>query len=182
MIHKKDLIPELTVDKAFYTIQPKKEVDMKGQPEVISSLKGILTNELTAVNQYFLHARMCKNWGYQKIGEHFYKESIDEMKHARSIIDRILFLEGVPNVQKLHPLKVGHNVKTQLENDLQLETQAISDLKKAIEICIKAEDFASKDLLENILIGEEEHTDWIESQLNLIKELGLEIYLSQQLN
>lgn len=154
---------------------------MKGHPEVIEALKGILTNELTSVNQYFLHARMCKDWGYEKIGDKFYKESIDEMKHARDLIDRILFLEGIPNVQKLHPLKVGKTVKSQLENDLDLEDKAITDLKKSIEICVKVSDFASRELLENILVNEEKHTDWIESQLHLIKEIGEENYLSQQL-
>ena len=154
---------------------------MKGHPEVIEALKGILTNELTSVNQYFLHARMCKDWGYGKIGDKFYKESIDEMKHARDIIDRILFLEGIPNVQKLHPLKIGETVKNQLKNDLNLESKAISDLKSSIEICIKTSDFASKELLERILVSEENHTDWIESQLYAIEEIGEENYLSQQL-
>ena len=154
---------------------------MKGHESVISTLKEILTNELTAVNQYFLHSRMCKDWGYEKLAEKSYKESIDEMKHARDIIDRILFLEGAPNVQKLHPLKIGTTVKKQLENDLSLESKAISDLKKAIQICIEQADFASKELLENILVNEEEHTDWLESQLHIIKEIGEENYLSQQL-
>ena len=154
---------------------------MKGHPEVIEVLKGILTNELTAVNQYFLHARMCKDWGYEKIGDKFYKESIDEMKHARDLIDRILFLEGIPNVQKLHPLKIGETVKNQLKSDLNLEKKAISDLKKSIEICVKTSDFASRELLEQILVSEEKHTDWIESQLHAIEEIGEGNYLSQQL-
>ena len=154
---------------------------MKGQIEVISALKEILTNELTAVNQYFLHARMCKDWGYEKIGDKFYKESIDEMKHAKELIDRILFLEGIPNVQKLHNLKVGTTVKKQLENDLGFEYKAVSDLKKAIEICVQFSDFTSRELLEKILISEEEHIDWIEGQLNVIKEVGEDNYLSQQL-
>lgn len=155
---------------------------MKGHPEVISSLKNILTNELTAINQYFLHSRMCKDWGYEKIGEKFYKEAIDEMKHAKDLIDRILFLEGTPNVQKLHSLNIGETVKNQLKNDLDLESKAIADLKKSIETCIKVSDFASKELLESILVSEEKHTEWIESQLNLIKNIGEENYLSQQLN
>ena len=154
---------------------------MKGHSEVISALKEILTNELTAVNQYFLHARMCKDWGYEKIGDKFYKESIDEMKHARDLIDRILFLEGIPNVQKLHPLKIGTTIPKQLENDLSFEEKAIFDLKKSIEICIKVSDFASKELLESILVNEEKHTEWIESQLNLIKDIGEANYLSQQI-
>lgn len=155
---------------------------MKGHTEVVSALKTILTNELTAVNQYFLHARMCKDWGYEKIGEKVYKESIDEMKHAKELIDRILFLEGAPNVQKLHHLKIGTTVKSQLENDLALEYQAISDLKKSMDICVKHSDFTSRELLEQILISEEEHIDWIESQLNVIKEIGEDNYLSQQLS
>ena len=155
---------------------------MKGQTEVISALKTILTNELTAVNQYFLHARMCKDWGYEKIGEKIYKESIDEMKHAKELIDRILFLEGAPNVQKLHNLNIGNTVKSQLESDLALEYQAISDLKKSIDLCVKHSDFTTRELLEKILISEEEHVDWIESQLNIIKNIGEAHYLSQQLS
>lgn len=155
---------------------------MKGNVEVITTLKSILTNELTAVNQYFLHSRMCKDWGYGKLGEKFYKESIDEMKHARDLIDRILFLEGTPNVQKLHSLNIGTTVLNQLENDLDFEKHAISDLKKSIEICVKASDFTSRELLETILISEEEHIDWIESQLHVIKEIGEDNYLSQQLS
>ncbi|MCY4321041.1 MAG: bacterioferritin [Bdellovibrionaceae bacterium] len=155
---------------------------MKGNESVIDNLKEILTNELTAVNQYFLHSRMCKDWGYEKLADTFYKEAIDEMKHAREIIDRILFLEGAPNLQKLHPLKIGTTVKQQFQNDLSLEHKAIDDLKKSIDICIKNADFASKEILESILVSEEEHIDWIESQLHLIKEIGEENYLSQQLS
>ncbi len=154
---------------------------MKGHPEVIAVLKGILTNELTAINQYFLHARMCRDWGYDKIGDKFYKESIDEMKHAKDIIDRILFLEGTPNVQKLHALNIGTTVRKQLENDLSLERKAIADLKNAIKVCVQVSDFASRELLEKILVSEEEHTDWIESQLHALGEVGEENYLSQQL-
>ena len=154
---------------------------MKGHPEVIEALKEILTNELTAVNQYFLHARMCRNWGYNKIGDKIYAESIDEMKHAKELIDRILFLEGAPNVQKLHPLKIGKTVKEQLESDLALEHKAIPDLKQAIEICNKRGDHGTREMLEHILVSEEEHIDWIESQLGVIEEVGIENYLSQQI-
>lgn len=154
---------------------------MKGSAEVISALKEILTNELTAVNQYFLHSRMCKDWGYTKMAEKFYKESIDEMKHARDLIDRILFLEGSPNVQKLHGLNIGEGVKQQLENDKKLEEKAILDLKKAIKTCTESSDFTSRELLESILSSEEEHMDWIESQLNIIQDVGEKIYLSQQI-
>ena len=154
---------------------------MKGHVDVIEVLKGILTNELTAVNQYFLHARMCRNWGYDKIGDKIYKESIDEMKHAKELIDRILFLEGVPNVQKLHSLKIGKSVKEQLESDLVLEKKAIPDLKEAIETCNRVKDHGTREMLEHILVSEEEHVDWIESQLGIIEEVGIENYLSQQM-
>ena len=155
---------------------------MKGNQEVIDYLKLILTNELTAINQYFLHSRMCKDWGYQKLADKMQEESIDEMKHAREVIDRILFLEGTPNLQKIHPLKIGTTVKKQLENDLLLENQAVKDLKSAIPVTQKFSDFASKEFLEKILISEEEHIDWIESQLNIINEIGIESYLSQQIH
>ena len=155
---------------------------MKGHPHVIEALKGILTNELTAVNQYFLHARMCRDWGYNKIGDKVYAESIDEMKHAKELIDRVLFLEGAPNVQKLHSLKIGTSVKEQLENDLALEKKAIPDLKEAIEICNSVKDHGTREMLEHILVSEEEHVDWIESQLNIIEEVGIENYLTQQMN
>ena len=154
---------------------------MEGHPDVIEALKEILTNELTAVNQYFLHARMCRNWGYNKIGDRIYAESIDEMKHAKQLIDRILFLEGTPNVQTLHPLKIGKTVKEQLESDLVLESRALPDLKQAIEICNKTGDHGTRELLEHILVSEEEHIDWIESQLGVIQEVGIENYLSQQI-
>ena len=155
---------------------------MKGNVEVIESLKKVLTNELTAVNQYFLHSRMCKDWGYEKLEESMYKEALSEMHHAKDIIDRILFLEGKPDLQKLHPLKVGTTVKQQLENDLSLEQLAIKDLKQAITITQNTADFTSKDLLEKILINEEEHTDWLEAQLHIINEVGEENYLSQQIH
>ena len=155
---------------------------MRGNPDVIEALKGILTNELTAVNQYFLHARMCRDWGYNKIGDKVYAESIDEMKHAKELIDRILFLKGIPNVQKLHALKIGKNIHSQLENDLALENKAIPDLTEAIEICNIAKDHGTREMLEHILVSEEEHVDWIESQLNIIEEIGIENYLSQQMD
>ena len=155
---------------------------MKGNKEVIDHLKLILTNELTAINQYFLHSRMCKDWGYQKLADKMQEESIDEMKHAKEVIDRILFLEGSPNLQKIHPLKIGTTVKKQLENDLLLENQAIKDLKSAIQLTHQLSDFASKEFLEKILVSEEEHTDWIESQLYIINEIGIDNYLSQQIH
>jgi bacterioferritin len=154
---------------------------MKGAPEVIESLNEILTGELTAINQYFLHAKMCKNWGFHKIGDKIYKESIDEMKHASILTDRILFLEGLPNLQKLGKLHIGENVKEQLDSDLALELEAIPRLRKAIELCWKHNDHATRDLLEKILVSEEEHTDWIETQLSVIKDIGVQNYLSQQI-
>lgn len=153
---------------------------MKGDSKVLAALNDILTGELTAINQYFLHAKMCKNWGYIKIAQKVYKESIDEMKHAEALTDRILFLEGLPNLQKLGKLRIGENVKEQFESDLALELEAIPRLKKAIELCYECSDHGSRDLLEKILISEEEHTDWLETQLHIIKEIGLPNYLAQQ--
>jgi bacterioferritin len=154
---------------------------MKGDPKVIAALNEILTGELTAINQYFLHARMCKNWGYQKLGEKIYKESIDEMKHASILTDRILFLEGLPNLQKLGKLNIGESVPEQLQSDLALEQQAIPRLRTAIELCYGAADHGTRDMLEKILVSEEEHTDWLETQVSLINELGVQNYLAQQL-
>ena len=155
---------------------------MKGDAKVLEVLNSILMGELTAINQYFLHARMTKNWGYLKLGQKMYEESISEMKHASELTDRILLLDGLPNLQKLGTLCIGENVKEQLESDLQLELDALKKLKAAIAVCLKAEDYASRDLLERIITSEEEHVDWIESQLNVIREIGLENYLVTQVN
>jgi bacterioferritin len=155
---------------------------MKGDAKVIAALNEILTGELTAINQYFLHAKMCKNWGYKKIGHKIYKESIDEMKHADVLTERILFLEGLPNLQKLDKLNIGENVKEQLESDLALEYRAIPRLRKAIELCWDAGDHGTRDLLEKILVSEEEHADWLETQLSAIKDIGFQNYLAQQLD
>ena len=154
---------------------------MKGDPKIIAALNDILTGELTAINQYFLHAKMCKNWGFKKIGEKIYKESIDEMKHAAVLTDRILFLEGMPNLQKLGKLRIGENVKEQLESDLAFEMEAIPRLRKAIELCYDLSDHGTRDLLEKILVSEEEHADWLETQLSVVKDIGIQNYLSQQL-
>ncbi len=154
---------------------------MKGDAKVIQALNDILTGELTAINQYFLHARMCTSWGFDKIGKKVYKESIDEMKHAQWLIDRVLFLEGIPNVQKLGTLNIGENVKEQLESDLALEFQAIPRLKTAIGLCNDHSDHGTRELLEKILVSEEEHVDWLEAQLNLIQQVGLQNYLAQQI-
>jgi bacterioferritin len=154
---------------------------MKGDAKVIAALNDILTAELTAINQYFLHAKMCKNWGFKKIAHKIYKESIDEMKHADVLVDRILFLEGIPNLQKLDKLNIGEDVKEQLESDLALENKAIPRLRKAIELCWDASDHGTRDILEKILVSEEEHTDWLETQLSVVKDIGLQNYLTQQL-
>jgi bacterioferritin len=154
---------------------------MKGDPKVIEALNLILTGELTAINQYFLHARMCKNWGYERIANIVHKESIDEMKHAQSLTDRVLFLDGIPNLQKLGKLNIGETVPEQFASDLRLEFEALTNLKAAIKICYEAADHTSRELLEHILEEEENHIDWLETQLGLIKEVGKENYLAEQI-
>lgn len=154
---------------------------MKGDPKVIDLLNEILTSELTAINQYFLHAKMCENWGYQRLYEHIYRESIDEMKHAETLIHRILFLEGLPNLQRLGKLNIGQTVVEMLQNDLGIEQVAIPMLNKAIETCRQAGDHGTEVILKEILKSEEEHIDWIEAQLELIKQLGEAHYLAQQI-
>jgi len=154
---------------------------LKGHKKVIEILNEILTGELTAINQYFLHSAMCKNWGYQKIAEKVYKESIDEMKHAQELTERVLFLDGIPNLQKLFKLNIGETVKEQLEADLKFEQEAIERLKRGIQICLDTEDHASREMLEHILVDEEQHMDWLETQLSVINEIGIQHYLAQQL-
>ena len=154
---------------------------MKGHPEIIDLLNELLTNELTAINQYFIHAKMCENWGYKRLAKKIRAESIDEMKHADVVISRILFLEGVPNLQRYHKLRVGETVKEQLESDLQLEYAAIQFLNQGIEITRKLGDNATEDLFTRILVGEEQHTDWLETQLELIRQVGEQNYLAQQM-
>lgn len=154
---------------------------MKGNPDVIKVLNEVLRKELTGVNQYFIHAKMCKNWGYTVLGEHAWNESIDEMKHADKIVERILFLEGTPNVQAYDKIQVGSNVKQQLENDLGLEQAALTVLRPGIKTCLDAHDDATRELLEHIIVDEEHHVDWIETQFHQIKEVGYENYLAQQI-
>ena len=154
---------------------------MKSSEEVLTLLNNLLTNELTAINQYYVHAKMCQNWGYDRLAKKVREESIDEMKHAELVISRILFLEGVPNMQRYHKLHVGETVKEQLETDLQLEYAAITFLNQGIEVCRRAGDNASEDLMKRILVSEEAHTDWLESQLELIRQVGEQNYLSQQI-
>jgi len=154
---------------------------MKGNDEVLTLLNNLLTNELTAINQYFIHAKMCANWGFERLAHKVREESIDEMRHADLVISRILFLEGVPNLQRLNKLHVGETVKEQLEGDLQLEYTAIAFLNQGIETTRKLADNATEDLFTKILVSEEEHADWLETQLELIRQVGEQNYLSQQM-
>lgn len=150
---------------------------MKGDAKVIEHLNRVLYNELTAINQYFLHAKMLKNWGLKALAEHEHHESIDEMKHADSLIERILFLDGLPNLQQLGKLMIGENPREVLECDLKLEHAALPDLKAGVAHCEQVGDYVSRELFESILESEEEHIDWIETQLGLIDRIGLENYL-----
>ena len=154
---------------------------MKGDKDVVAHLNRVLRNELTAINQYFLHSRMFNNWGYHRLGEKEYEESVDEMKHADRLVQRILFLEGLPNLQDLDKLLIGENVREALECDLKLERRAHPMLKEAIAYAETAGDYVSRELFEDILESEEEHIDFLETQLGLIREVGEQNYLQSQM-
>ena len=155
---------------------------MQGDAKVIELLNEVLTNELTAINQYFLHAKMQTNWGYQRLGAHTEHESIDEMKHADELVERILYLDGLPNLQRLHSLRIGETVPEQLELDLAHEVESMAVLRRGIDLCRGGGDVGSALLLEKILASEEEHIDWLETQLELIRQLGAAEYLSLQVH
>jgi len=154
---------------------------MKSNDEVIQVLQDVLSAELTAVNQYFIHARMNENWGYKKLSAYIRKESIEEMRHAQDVIDRILYFDGAPNMQKYLKINVGRTVPEQFQNDLEVEYQAVPRLNKGIEVARALGDNGTRSLLETILKDEEAHVDWLEAQLGIIKEIGVENYLAQQM-
>lgn len=155
---------------------------MKGPDDIVELLNDVLTAELTAVNQYFLDAKMCGNWGYERLAAHFRDESIDEMKDADELIERILYLEGLPNLQRLGNIRVGETVAEKLSLALDLEREAIARLNAGIARCTTAGDHGTRDLLEEILEGEEDHADWLETQLSAISDVGDQLYLAQQLH
>lgn len=152
---------------------------MKGNPKVINELNKALREELTAINQYFLHAEMCENWGYHKLSEYIKKQSIGEMKHAESLLERILFLDGVPTMEPLK-LSIGSNVRDMIQADLELEISAVGQYNNAVQIATELKDNGSRDLLVQLLKDEEDHVDWLEAQVHQIKEMGYERYLSMQ--
>lgn len=155
---------------------------MQGDADVIELLNDVLTAELTAINQYFVDAKMCENWGYARLAEHLRHESIDEMKDAERLIDRILYLDGVPNLQRLSPLRVGESPEEKLRLALDVEREAIERLNRGVALCVARGDNGTRELLAEILVGEEEHADWLETQLHAIGEIGIQNWLAQQLH
>lgn len=155
---------------------------MKGDAKVIAVLNQVLKAELTAINQYFLHAEMCENWGYERMAKKTRSESIEEMQHAEKLMERILLLDGSPNMTDYFKINIGQNMKAQLKNDLDLEYAAVKRLNDGIETCVHAGDNGSRELLEKILLDEEHHIDWLEGQLHAIEEMGYDNYLAQQLH
>ncbi len=154
---------------------------MQGDPRIIELLNQVLRKELTGINQYFIHSRMCRNWGYAVLAKVAHDESIEEMKHADRIIERILFLDGAPNLSDYDRILVGRSVREQIDNDLALETAALAVLRPGIALCLEARDHASRELLESILLDEERHVDWLEAQKHKIDEVGYQGYLAQQI-
>jgi bacterioferritin len=155
---------------------------MQGDPQILDALNRALTIELTAINQYFVQAKMCNNWGFRKLGAKHYEESIGEMKHAEKLIDRIIFLEGVPEIARYDVIRVGTNVKEQLENDLALEMRGVKAYNEGITLAVQLKDNGSRELMNEILVDSEEHVDWLEEQLNVIATIGLERYLAEQIS
>jgi len=155
---------------------------MQGDAEIIEILNDVLTAELTAINQYFIHSKMCGNWGYHRLEEHGRQESIDEMKHADIVIDRILYFAGTPNMQRLFPVRVGETVAEQLLLDVELEYAAVKRLNDGIGVCVVKGDHGTRELLAGILVSEEDHIDWLETQQETIRQIGIEAYLAQHLH
>ncbi|MDQ3351690.1 MAG: bacterioferritin [Actinomycetota bacterium] len=155
---------------------------MRADDDIIEVLNEVLTAELTAINQYFIHAKMCDNWGYERLGSKIREESIDEMRHAEKIVDRILYFDGIPNMQRLFPLKVGETVAEQFRNDLDVEIAAIERLNRGVALAVERTDNGSRELLAGILVDEEQHADWLETQLAAIAQLGEANYLAHQLH
>lgn len=155
---------------------------MQGDPQVIEALNEVLTAELTAINQYFIHSKMCENWGFKRLAKHSREEAIEEMKHADHVIERILFFDGTPNMQRLNPVRVGEDVIEQHKVDLALEFEAVARLNKGIALCREKADNGTRELLEGILVDEEEHIDWLEAQLHLVETVGKEQYLAEQIH
>ena len=154
---------------------------MKGDPQVIALLNDVLTGELTAINQYWMHARMCENWGYQRLWKKVREESLEEMKHADRLVERILFLEGVPEIARYDVIRVGTDVKDQFENDLKLEMSGVNHYNFTVDLCVKLKDNGTRELIAPILVESEEHVDWLETQLGLIDAVGLQNYLTEQM-